>query len=163
MNKKLWVVFSIVFASTGFWACNDAKDDDGNEVKIEKSVEERVKDAEAAIRNNPEWLAAVEKKAKEKNISLDSMIHIDASWLVDEQDGKHKNDTNQTAAPAVDPNVPVKSFEERVKDFEAGIRSDKAWMEAITQKAKDRKISVDSMIHLDATFMVQEADKKKQQ
>lgn len=37
-----------------------------------------------AIKNTPEWLELVKKKAIEKNISLDSMILLDAIYMVDQ-------------------------------------------------------------------------------
>lgn len=36
-----------------------------------------------AIRSTPEWLASVEKKATERGIPLDTMIRMDAEWIVD--------------------------------------------------------------------------------
>ncbi len=37
-----------------------------------------------SIYQNPEWLAAVEKKAKERNVSLDTMLYRDANYLYDQ-------------------------------------------------------------------------------
>jgi len=45
------------------------------QLKIEESV--------LAIKNTPEWLEKVKKKALQKNISLDSMILLDAIWITD--------------------------------------------------------------------------------
>lgn len=36
-----------------------------------------------AIRNSPEWLAAVKQKATDRNIDLETMIRMDAEWIVD--------------------------------------------------------------------------------
>lgn len=38
-----------------------------------------------AIKNSPEWLDKVKEKAINKNISLDSMILLDAIWMVDNE------------------------------------------------------------------------------
>jgi hypothetical protein len=38
-----------------------------------------------AIKSSPEWLKQVEAKAIEKNISLDSMILLDAIWMADQK------------------------------------------------------------------------------
>jgi len=37
-----------------------------------------------AIKNTPEWLEKVNKKAIEKNISLDSMIMLDAIYMLEQ-------------------------------------------------------------------------------
>jgi hypothetical protein len=36
------------------------------------------------MRNNPDWLNDVEKKAKSRNLSIDEMIHLDAQYMVDQ-------------------------------------------------------------------------------
>ena len=125
-----------------------------------KTYEERFKELEAGIRNNPDWLASIDKKAKEKNIPLDSMIILDVSWMIDEQDGKHKPGTAQPTTTNSSSATGKKTREERIKEIEDGIRKSADWMNSITQKAKDRKIPVDSMIKLDATWMVDEQDGK---
>jgi len=48
----------------------------------------RVLHYELQIRQTPEWLNDVEKKAKEKNISLDDMIRLDAEYMVAEEEKK---------------------------------------------------------------------------
>jgi hypothetical protein len=141
----------------GISSCNDVKDqEEGTEVKIEKTYEERVQEIVGQIRSNPQWLADVEKKSKEKNIPLDSMILVDARWLVDEQDGKHSA-ANTATQPADN-----QAFEEKVSAMEQKIRNDKAWLESITQKAKERNLTVDSMIKMDARFIVTEQEKSQQ-
>ena len=37
-----------------------------------------------SIKNSPEWLEKVKQKAIEKNISLDSMILLDAQYMADQ-------------------------------------------------------------------------------
>jgi hypothetical protein len=46
------------------------------------------------------------------------------------------------------------SFSKKVKELITYIRTDKNWMKSIEQKAKDRNISVDSMLTLDAEWQV---------
>ncbi len=41
-----------------------------------------------SIRQTPDWLAKVQKKAEEKNIPLDEMIRRDAEWIYNEKYGK---------------------------------------------------------------------------
>ena len=157
MKKKL--MFSVLpLMLVVFTGCKDVKDEAEAEIKIEKTYEERVKEIENSIRNSTEWMASVEKKAKEKNIPLDSMIVLDARWLVDEQDGKHKDlGTTAVASAGTDAN-----FEQLVKDMEEKIRNDKVWLESIEKKAKERNVTVDSMIKVDARFIVTEQQKNKQ-
>ena len=44
---------------------------------------------ELAIRNTPEWLTEIKRKAKENNISVDEQIHNDAIWIYEEKYGKN--------------------------------------------------------------------------
>lgn len=41
-----------------------------------------------SIRQSPDWLAKVQKKAETKNIPLDEMIRMDAEWIYNEKYGK---------------------------------------------------------------------------
>lgn len=45
---------------------------------------------EEAIRNNPEWMELIKRKAAEKNISIDAMIRADAEWSVEQERLKKK-------------------------------------------------------------------------
>ena len=52
--------------------------------KLEAFLREaKIQEAMQAIYNTPDWLKTVEDKAKEKNIPLDSMVLLDAIWVVD--------------------------------------------------------------------------------
>ncbi|MBI2731239.1 MAG: hypothetical protein HYX40_10880 [Sphingobacteriales bacterium] len=124
-----------------------------------RTFEERFKELEEGIRKNPDWLASIEKKAKEKNIPVDSMIKLDVTWMIDEQDGKHKQQAPATTADSAT-GANKKSYEERVREAEDAIRKNPDWLNSITLKAKDRKISVDSMIKIDAAWTIDEQDGK---
>jgi hypothetical protein len=50
-------------------------------------------------------------------------------------------------------------FREKLDAARLYIKSDKKWMEEIMKKAAKRKISVDSMITLDATWQIQQNNK----
>jgi len=50
--------------------------------------EKKIADFENSIRNTPEWLSKVNEKANNNNISLDSMIHLDAIWMVEHENKK---------------------------------------------------------------------------
>lgn len=45
---------------------------------------------EKLIRDNPQWLEAVTKKARERNISLEEMIRSDAQWMAEQEIAKQK-------------------------------------------------------------------------
>lgn len=79
-----------VFVSAVMISCNNNEAPVVKQEPAPKTYEERVKETESKIRNSPDWLQSVQKKAQEQNTALDSMIHKDAVWMVDEEDGKHK-------------------------------------------------------------------------
>ncbi len=157
MKKQFWAVL-LLMVSVSFFSCSDVQDDETDEVKIEKTYEERVNEIREAIRKNPEWLANIEKKAKEQNISVDSMMLLDARWLVDDQDGKHLDPSVLNKVTADTTNV-----QQRIRDMESKIRKDAKWMDEVNRKAKERNITVDSMIKADAIWMVDEEDGKHKQ
>ena len=57
---------------------------------LERKQAKRLKKMNALVRNQveiikktPSWLKAVETKAKQKNIPLDSMLYLDAKWVIE--------------------------------------------------------------------------------
>jgi hypothetical protein len=52
-------------------------------IGITKTIKD-IKYYENGMRNNPDWLNDVEKKAKSRNLSIDEMIHLDAQYMVDQ-------------------------------------------------------------------------------
>ena len=152
LRLRLYMFFAVLLFTIPF-SCADVQDDEGTEVKIEKTFAERVAEVEAQIRNTPEWLRAVEQKAADKNIPPDSMIRMDAEWLVREQSGGAK-----ASLPANEAELAAK-----IQEMEMKIRNDKAWLKSIEQKARERNISVDSMIRIDARFVVEEQMKQGKQ
>ncbi|MCC7318200.1 MAG: hypothetical protein IT219_06670, partial [Bacteroidales bacterium] len=38
-----------------------------------------------AIKGSPEWLASVQKKARDRNISEEEMLKLDAEWMYDQK------------------------------------------------------------------------------
>lgn len=46
-------------------------------------------------------------------------------------------------------------FQQKVNNLRSYIKTDKNWMEKITEKAANRKISIDSMVTLDAIYQIQ--------
>jgi hypothetical protein len=51
-------------------------------------------------------------------------------------------------------------FQEKLNILRNNIKTDKNWMEKIAEKAANRKISVDSMLTLDAIYLIQQEEKK---
>ncbi len=47
------------------------------------SRDDRIAITMMAIRSTPDWLAAVKQKANERNVELETMIRMDAEWIVD--------------------------------------------------------------------------------
>ena len=144
---KLSIISSLFLISS----CGDEQNASSDSVLVKsKTYEERLQETESKIRNNPDWVQSIEKKAKENNISTDSMIHADARWMIDEEDGKHKN-INQPA--------PVYDVE-RLKKTEEKIRGNADWLKTEEKKAKENNISTDSMISVDAKWTIDEEDGK---
>jgi len=94
------------------------------------------------IRNTPVWLDKIKLKSSEKNISLDSMLILDADYLYETEYANKSviDHTNQTI--------------ER-------IRKDAAWMKQIRAKAKEKKIPDEEMLELDAKYLYDQEVKRK--
>lgn len=54
-------------------------------LKNETPFKRRVRFYENLIRNTPEWLATIKEKAREKDILLDEMIKMDATYMANEE------------------------------------------------------------------------------
>jgi hypothetical protein len=90
MKKSIFFsVFTLAFGFATLTGCGD----DPNKPKTR---EERIAEIQENIRNTPDWLNSVKAKAEANKEQLDSMILKDAMWMVDDQDGLHK----EPAAPA---------------------------------------------------------------
>jgi AAA+ ATPase superfamily predicted ATPase len=98
-----------------------------------------------AIHKDKKWLKAIEQKSKEKHISLDSCINLDALWMAEQE--------------AID--MQKKEFDAKVNDFKIAIKKDKKWLNDIAKKAKEKNISLDSCITLDAKWMAEQEMKDK--
>lgn len=44
--------------------------------------QKKIEELKQKILNSPEWLAQIEKKAEQRGISLEEMIHLDAVWML---------------------------------------------------------------------------------
>ena len=86
------------------------------------------------IYKNPQWINDVKKKAKEKNITVEEMVKLDAAYV-------YETDYNR-------PEV-VELTEENKKR----ILNTPAWIQQIKQKAKEKNISFEEMLELDAKYI----------
>jgi len=86
------------------------------------------------IKKTPEWMNKVRIKAQEKNIPRDAMLVLDAEYLYDTEYGT----------------TPVIQYTEQTKKR---IRGDENWMKDVRAKAKEKNISVDEMLELDAKYL----------
>lgn len=98
----------------------------------------------ASIKKNNSWFNDVKRQATEKNISMDSMIVINARWFRDNVLQVEDNESMMS-----------------IKDLSIGqireiILHNLDWMKEITIKAKKRGISIDSMVTLDAIWFKKE-------
>ena len=87
------------------------------------------------VRNNEKWTAYIKSKAEERQISVDSMITLDAIWLVEED------------------------YNNQIAQMRMTIKGNPEWMKQIRQKAQERHLSIDSIITLDAKWVTDNAKK----
>ncbi len=98
-----------------------------------------LEDIKASIKLDQNWYDGVVIKAKERNISVDSMMTIDALWF--KENVLNFNPNNK-------PEVTL----EKVKE---SILHNPTWLKEIKEKAAKREISIDSMITLDAIWYME--------
>lgn len=101
---------------------------------IEMTTEEKI-EYKKAIKENKAWYSDIERKAAERKISVDSMIKLDANWAFQHHGPLRKKTT--------------------LADVKESIYISNDWMKDITKKAKEKNISVDSMVTIDAIWYMQ--------
>ena len=82
------------------------------------------------------WMQAINRKAKERGVSIDEMIKIDAQYMANKYEQEH-------------PAIPFSEKEIIIQE----IRTNKKWMNLLQTKAKERGISIDEMISIDAEYI----------
>lgn len=117
---------------------------------------QHIKDFVKYIKKQPKWLHEIEEKAKEKNISVDSMLVIEAKWQVDLQPGTAKLINNP--APSTKKTYSPE-YLKRVKDYIAYIKTQAQWMHDAEGRAKQKNITLDSMLVLEAMWQIDNAKK----
>ena len=55
-----------------------------------KTRSERIAETAEGVRNNPEWMKDVVRKAAERSVPVDTQVYRDAEWAIDVEDGLHK-------------------------------------------------------------------------
>ena len=63
---------------------------DDTEVSDEALFNAKVARIKKELRNNPEAMESIEKKAKERGCSVEEMLELDAQWVVNYQNNKNK-------------------------------------------------------------------------
>lgn len=94
------------------------------------------------IKRSPDWLKEVERKAKEKNISVEEMIKLDANYVYQTDYCK--------------PEIIELTEKNKLR-----ILSTPEWVEQIKVKAKEKNISFDEMLELDAKYIYVTEQKNK--
>ena len=59
--------------------------DDIQRFSLEAVKEERLQNLIKTIRADENWMRIVEEKAREHNISVDSMLLLDAKWIIESE------------------------------------------------------------------------------
>ena len=95
-----------------------------------------------AVKNDKELIKKIKERSEKENLNFDSLVTGSAVYLADTKIFKeHSN----------------KSL--RIKLLKEKIKNSPDWMGQIIIKAKDRKISIDSMVTLDAIWMADQTKK----
>ena len=90
-----------------------------------------------AIRADAAWLESVKEKAIRMNVSLDSMIRVDARYMAGLE--MEKENKRQYA----------------IERYKESIRNNADWLNSVKMKARARNIPVDSMITIDAASLAE--------
>jgi hypothetical protein len=101
---------------------------------------------EVQIWSDSSKLAEVSKQTNTNGLSLNEMV---SRWVADQYN--HKHNGQSTISPS--------EIEAKIKQIEIQIRSDKDWLNLVKTKAKERKISLDEMIHIDAKWTYEQYNK----
>ena len=132
--KKVWIFASVACL---FFACGISENNEQTESPIgnivveeaaqtQKKEPQTVEDYEGVIKNDAKWLESVTNQAKEKGISVDEAVKLNAEWVFNE---KRKN-----------------SPEAQIEKLVIRIKADSLWMYQIGIKAEKRNVSIEEMI-----------------
>jgi hypothetical protein len=94
------------------------------------------------ITQTPEWMIDIERKAKEKNVTVEEMITLDAIYIYE---------TDYCKPEVI----------EEIELTKQRIKNTKEWIEQIRVKAKQKGYTEDEMLELDAKYLYDTEVKKK--
>lgn len=112
---------------------------------------QHVRDFVKYIKTQPKWLHDIENIAREKNISVDSVLVMEARWQVDIQPGTAKLiSKSKTYSP---------EYLKEVKNYVEYIKTQSKWVCDAKLRALEKKITLDSMLVLEAMWQIDNAKK----
>lgn len=114
---------------------------------ITNRIDKNISFVKETIRYSRLWLINIEKQADERNITLEENILNSAQYVIDTKPPSQK----------IDFIIRGKDLELIKKENE--IKSSDAWMEIIKQKAKERGVSAENMVTLDAQYLLSQEKK----
>lgn len=117
-------------------------------IKIEK---EKI---ENTWRNSTKIMNQLKEKAKNKGISVDSMLKLDIQWVINKkiEKGELVFEDEESMEPASTDTASIIKME--MEKLEKKWRADPETMKKMTKKANSKSISIDSMIKLDQQWVI---------
>jgi hypothetical protein len=129
----------LLIATAIMFACSSSENENVTTSSVEEVKDEVkkevVKDYDYYVKrigNDTVWMEKVEKQALERGISLDSMLHREARYMVNYNSSKKTELVNQINK----------------------IKSNVEWMQKVEKQALERGISLDTMIYKEAKYMI---------
>ncbi len=120
-------------------------------MKKKRKKNSEITQIKLTIKNNGEWFHEIEHQAKDKGISIDSSLQLNAEYVFWE---KHKNDPPPRKTEK-------EIFNERVEALKAAIKNSKEWLRNVEKKAEELHISLDSCINMNAKWVAEQEIKRK--
>ncbi len=104
------------------------------------------------IKKNQKWLARIAQKAKNHPLSLDSLLYLEAEFTLRSVGQKRRYEAKKAKNPA---------FMKKVNEAMATIKSDPKWFAGIKKRANESNLPVDSVLYLDAHYLVVKQQQRK--
>lgn len=121
---------------------------------LDSGTPEEIEAMKQKMLNNPDWLAQQKEKAAKRGIPLDSLLEKDAIYMLRIEKAKQQYIRKH-------PNGVNREMRKEIRAMKTHILNTPDWLEAIKERAKDRNIPLDSMVYIEAKFMVVQQQKKK--
>ena len=116
---------------------------------------QRVKDFIKYIKTQPKWMLDIENISIEKNISIDSVLVLEAKWQIDRQPETAKLINNSNS----NKKIYSPEYLKKVNDLVAYIKTQPKWMHEAEVRAKQKKITLDSMLVVEAMWQIDNTKK----